>query len=240
MTDHTITGTATIYDPDEVTKLRAELAKARGALIEIMRMCAGAGCSDRVSTDFLTHLPAEVKACIQNAAASRTKTEHYERVELLHGLIKHPVLNSPAVPDLDRRHLRGNLCVEEVLELVDAMGLQFVVWLNSEMKIAVQLRRRRPSEPKQWGAWELLPCADAAEVSLPHVAKELGDCSVVITGTFASFGIHDRPVLEAVDKNNLDKTGPGHYFRDDGKLIPAPGHKPPDMAVTLKALGWRG
>lgn len=160
-----------------------------------------------------------------------TKTEHYERVELFNSMIRQPPPATPSIPSVDVRLLRARLIMEEALETIEALGVTMSVnpdpggsmWSDRDIDVRM-----------------LDASFKAHEVfDLAHVAKELADLEVVTTGTFVACGIHDRPVLEAVDRNNLDKVERG-TFREDGKLIKHPDHQPPDIAAVLRKLGWEG
>lgn len=64
------------------------------------------------------------------------------------------------------------------------------------------------------------------------------DGKVVLTGTLLACGIDADRYQEAVDLNNLAKFGPGHSYRDDGKLIKPPDHVGPPIAKMLENDGY--
>lgn len=152
-------------------------------------------------------------------------TTHWNRVADFTRLLKVKVPDTPDAGALTekRRILRAKLIMEEVLEMIerglgvqiDTLGGSAVTYANLDFGI----------DPK-------------AQVDLVELLDGACDASVVITGTLAEYGIRDAAGMEAVDLNNLAKFGPGHHFRDDGKLIKPPGHTKPDLEAVLVAQGW--
>lgn len=155
------------------------------------------------------------------------RTEHQQRVDAMTEKIR-SLNNLPSVPDKPTQNVnramiiaQAKLIYEEVYELFDALGVQII------------------EEPFLGGIY-LEFIDDNATIDLPHVAKELADVSVVVTGMFSEFGISDDAVLTAVDENNLDKFGPGGYLDENRKWRKPPNHPKPDMAKVLKEQGWTG
>lgn len=146
-------------------------------------------------------------------------TEHYDRVKTFMLKAGQEVHDEPTIPNEKTRYLRAKLTLEEAFEAVEAMG--FGVFFG-QTNLVHQVEN-----------FELQPMG---EVSLPEVAKELADISVINRGNFISFGLPDEYFLAEVDKNNLDKFGPGHYFREDGKLVKPPGFQKPDLAKMIEDL----
>ncbi len=156
-----------------------------------------------------------------------TRTRHQERVEDLMRKANQPIPNFPTVPDDKTILLRARLMMEEVLETIHAMGV-FVYCLND-------------NETDMGYSDVFMSCLDfekLAPSNIVEVADGCADVSVVTIGTASAFGIGMAPILKAVDENNLAKFGPGHSYREDGKLIKPPGHKPPDLKSILIAQGW--
>ena len=73
----------------------------------------------------------------------------------------------------------------------------------------------------------------SGEPDLVEIADGCADISVVTIGTLIACGIKDKKLIEVVDQNNLDKFGPGHSYRADGKLIKPPGHTKPDIQQII-------
>ena len=57
--------------------------------------------------------------------------------------------------------------------------------------------------------------------------------SVIAKGTASMLGIPLEPFELPTDLNNLNKFKPGHYFREDGKLVKPEGHPAPDLEGIL-------
>jgi len=146
------------------------------------------------------------------------KTEHQERVEEFMKKAGQVVPARPIMCPNEILRLRANLILEEALETIEAMGFQVVL---------------KPFD----GAIEVGP--QVREPDLVKIVDGCGDISVVTTGTLSALGVKDRPVLEAVDANNLAKFGPGSYRREsDGKWMKPPDHKAPDIMGLLILQGY--
>jgi predicted HAD superfamily Cof-like phosphohydrolase len=139
---------------------------------------------------------------------------------------------TPIMPDVNTRRLRAALILEECLETVAALGFNVVISIDPE---TVEECYETLSDD---GSSLLL---DQVELNLEEngpgclieIADGVADISVVSIGTLIACGIKDAKLLETVDQNNLDKIGPGHSFRADGKLIKPANHKKPDIASII-------
>ncbi len=147
------------------------------------------------------------------------QSAHQQRVEQFMKLARQAVPEEPTLPDEATRALRARLILEEALETCEALGFRLAdlegYFLGPKQAVEYLLPDRR-----------LTP-------SLEEVADGCADLSVVTIGTLSSCGVKDRPLLEEVDENNLAKFGPGHSWREDGKLIKPPGHKHPDIKKVI-------
>lgn len=141
------------------------------------------------------------------------KSEHYKSVESFMILARQDVPESPCVPWVEVRRLRAKLILEEALETVEALG--FMAYVGEEHHVHLE----HDGEP-----------------NLIEIIDGCCDVSVVTTGTLIACGVPDLPFLNAVNQNNLDKFGPGHSYREDGKLIKPPGHRKPDIQSILNSL----
>lgn len=137
-------------------------------------------------------------------------TEHNKKVLEFTKLAKQDIPQTPSIPNEKTRSLRAKLILEETLEVLEELGYAPVQ--------QVQL--------KQIGSIG----------KIEDLAKELCDLKVVTTGTAISYGFDLDVVQDAVDNNNLDKFGPGHSFRDDGKLIKPPGFKKPNLSESIVSV----
>lgn len=149
------------------------------------------------------------------------KSEHQQQVEEFMRLAKQEVPDKPTVPSEEVRLLRARLIYEECMEtLEDGLGV-IIRWdmnkKNPEGVVSPEFIIRK-------------------DFNMEELIDGCCDISVVTTGTLSACGIPDTPFQEEVDNNNLAKFGPGHSWREDGKLIKPPGHKPPNIKQILAAL----
>lgn len=177
------------------------------------------------------------------------KSEHQKRIEKFMGLANRHIPLKPEIPDKETRLLRSRLIIEEALETVESLGFDLIIrdtWGNPYYAQDGQLEEN--NKP----------------VLLENIAKELGDLSFVTYGTFSACGIDDKPIIEAVDQNNLDKfnipqctnghgemielkkiheyycrecneMAKGPYIREDGKFCKSPTHPKPDIKSLIEA-----
>lgn len=143
------------------------------------------------------------------------QSEHYDRVKKFMELAKQDTPDGPVMPDAKTRHLRASLIFEECLETIKALG--FDVCIQGLEPITINK----------------VIFFEAHLPDLVEIADGVADISVVSTGTLVACGIKDKKLLEVVDQNNLDKFGPGHSFREDGKLIKPPNHTKPDIKGAI-------
>lgn len=148
------------------------------------------------------------------------KSGHQQSVERFHTLAGDPPPAAPAEPSADVRILRAKLILEEAFETIrDGLGVDvFYAGLYQPVGVdEVAFKANRP-------------------FSMVETIDGCCDLRYVTTGTLSACGVPDRPFQHAVDKNNLDKFGPGHSLREDGKLIKPPGHQPPDIEGILENI----
>lgn len=152
------------------------------------------------------------------------KSEHQHNVEsfMLRAGQSVPVV--PTEPDEATRILRAKLILEEALETIrDGLGVDI---LKDDLSPVLH-------ESK-------IEFAIARPFNMRDTADGCADLRVVTTGTLSACGITDGELTRLVDRNNLQKFGPGHSIREDGKLIKPPGHEPPNIVGLLRKLGWYG
>lgn len=143
--------------------------------------------------------------------------DHQERVAKFMGHAKQKTPRTPCIPDEETRLLRARLILEEALETVNALGVSVYDHIGT-LITEEDLDLRADCQP-----------------NLVEIADGCADVAVVTTGTALACGIDMRPIQKLVDENNLAKFGPGHSFREDGKLQKPPGHKPPNIQSEI----WR-
>lgn len=148
------------------------------------------------------------------------KSGHQQSVERFHTLAGDPPPAAPAEPSADVRILRAKLILEEAFETI-GRGLGVSVRLRDSSQTVtldrLYLRANRP-------------------FNMVETIDGCCDLRYVTTGTLSACGVPDCPFQHAVDWNNLDKFGPGHSLREDGKLIKPPGHQPPDIEGILENI----
>ena len=151
------------------------------------------------------------------------KSAHYARVEKFMQQAQQEVPSHVHIPSPAVRELRAKLILEEALETVYAMGVRIEArgGLRHELEIS-----------------DLVFSADppGGIVDLVEVVDGCCDIAVVTTGTLVAFGVPDTAVQKLVDDSNLEKFGPGHTIREDGKLVKPPGHQPPDIKGLLERI----
>ena len=145
---------------------------------------------------------------------------HQFRVAKFMSLARQELPYVPMVPVESIRRLRAALILEEALETVKALGFDAHVFPGGNNKHIVQLH------PHDQGC------------DIVEVIDGCCDVAVVTTGTLCAFGVGDCTPQLLVDQNNLDKFGPGHSYRADGKLIKPPDHKPPALMSELVRQGY--
>lgn len=139
---------------------------------------------------------------------------HYAKVREFMLKAKQDVPPHPYIPDEKTRELRAALIIEEALETVSALGVTVSLGGEPINDAHLDFEANRTA-------------------NLEYIADGCADVTVVITGTALACGIDMSKIQDLVDDNNLAKFGPGHSFREDGKLIKPPGHTPPDIRAEL-------
>jgi predicted HAD superfamily Cof-like phosphohydrolase len=150
------------------------------------------------------------------------KSDHQKRVETFMIKARQEVPAVPIEPSAAVRLLRAKLIFEEAVETIRALGVVlYVPAAGADMHTNVD-------------------CAEFEIAPIPfnmiEVIDGCCDLTVVTTGTLSACGIPDEPFQHLVDDNNLAKFGPGHSWREDGKLIKPPNHQSPDIAGLLHTL----
>lgn len=158
------------------------------------------------------------------------QSEHQQRVTQFMVLAKQECPASPTIPAYKIRLLRARLILEEALETIAALGVRI-------LPTREYVRQLKDSETASSEVtFEDLALERGDEPNLVEIADGCADISVVTIGTLIACGIADVPVMNLVDSSNLNKFGPGHSFRADGKLIKPPDFEPPDFAALIAQL----
>lgn len=154
------------------------------------------------------------------------KSEHYKKVEKFMQLAGQDTPGKLVELDPETRVLRAKLILEEALETIEK-GLGVSINYDSyggtfSPEFEINLELFKQLEFKANKKYDPINIIDGC-----------CDIKVVTTGTLVALGVPDEPFQNEVDKNNLDKFGPGGYRRDDGKWVKPPGHKAPDIEKIL-------
>jgi len=136
----------------------------------------------------------------------------------------------PTEPSIEVRILRAKLIFEEAMETIaKGLGVGIVVsgtkgWIPLNYHLMANMEEPEFKFAMEW------------DFDMTETIDGCCDISVVTTGTLSACGVPDEPFLNIVDKNNIDKYGPGCTIREDGKVIKPPGHKAPDIHGLLASL----
>jgi predicted HAD superfamily Cof-like phosphohydrolase len=157
-------------------------------------------------------------------------TAHAHRVLAFMLRAKQAAPTKPMVPDEKTRILRAKLIFEEAMETIDALGVT----------VSIQSKRSGICSAQNVNHDEDVEYLFQAtrEPNLVEIVDGCADISVVTIGTLLACGVEDVPVLECVDASNLGKFGPGHSYREDGKLIKSPDFVKPDFKDVLLKQGY--
>lgn len=128
-----------------------------------------------------------------------------------------PVSSAAASVDYDRVHMRMQLILEEVAELVGAV-------YGRAARDGIERAAATVREADE-GARDTVEAADA-----------LADLVYVTYGMALESGISLPAVLAEVQASNMSKLGEDGkpIYREDGKVLKGPGFSPPDVARALR------
>lgn len=146
-------------------------------------------------------------------------TEHYKRIKDFMKLAKQKTPDKPTGLSDAEALLRARLILEEAFETVRDLGFD-VKSIDSSL----------PLDKSN------IKVEKARDFNMVGVIDGCCDISVVTIGTLIAMGVPDDPFLRLVDENNLQKFGPGHSIREDGKIIKPIGFKGPDIEGLLKSI----
>lgn len=133
-----------------------------------------------------------------------------------------PVLDKPDVPPGERRLLRYNMLCSEFAELMCSLyGIDPEDLICKGMKYNLTKMIR-----------EHLMEAGYKRLDLANVARQIADLHYVLCGTSLEFGLPEEQVFDEVHRANIEKAGGPK--RHDGKQLPPPGWKPPDITWIIE------
>lgn len=152
------------------------------------------------------------------------RSQHQQKVDQFMILAKQNLPQSPTIPNDQIRKLRAKLIIEEALETIQALGCTLFI------------RSTQDTYPINTKAFKLgISFIESThQPDLVEIVDGCCDLKVVTTGTLSACGINDIQPQKLVDENNLEKFGPGHSYREDGKLVKPPTHKPPNLKAELE------
>lgn len=143
------------------------------------------------------------------------KSDHQKRVEMFMKLAFQEIPPLPIMPSAEIRKFRASMILEEALETIRGLGFRVEKGdLDGELTLE-----------------------ESGKPDMIEIVDGCGDISVVTIGTLSAMGVSDKPVLEAIDLNNLEKFGPGSFRRADGKWVKPATHQPPNIKGVLLAQG---
>lgn len=153
-----------------------------------------------------------------------------------------PVL--PTVPIPQVAELRGNLHLEETLELV-VLGLGCDLPLPGGFVLTYRITPEGPElgiRNTETNEWHDLPKVKSDRMpDMIEIVDGCVDTEVINLGTAASCGVALQPLFDIGMNNNHLKFGPGHSRREDGKLVKPKGHPSPqeNMKEALELQGFK-
>lgn len=150
------------------------------------------------------------------------KNEYHDTpVVEFHEAFGAPIAWTPTVPPVERRKLRIKLIFEELLELIDASGLE----LRADGRLLVGQ------------TLSLVEVPDT--IDLVEAADAITDLRYVVDGTSLEWGVPLEKCLREVHRSNMSKLGEDGkpVLRPDGKVLKGPGFTPPDLATILNLYG---
>jgi predicted HAD superfamily Cof-like phosphohydrolase len=135
-----------------------------------------------------------------------------------------PIAWSPGVPPFDRRTLRADLLLEEVLEFAEASGLN--LWLDGS-----KLEGTSGELAKRF-TFKMATRAG----TITEVADALADIRYVTDGAALEWGIPLEKCLREVHRSNMSKLGEDGrpILRADGKILKGPHFTLPDLESIIE------
>jgi len=157
----------------------------------------------------------------------RDKSESQRAIEEFMNAAGQSVPSAPELPSEEVRVLRARLIMEEALETIrDGLGI------DVELRTGGTDHSEHDVKFEDLDFWPLRP------PNLVEIVDGCCDLEVVTKGTLSACGVADIGPQTLVNRNNLEKFGPGGYRDPDtGKWIKPATHRPPDLAKALWEQG---
>lgn len=156
-----------------------------------------------------------------------SKRNTIELVTEFHKAFGHPVGEKPLIPDVNQMRFRARFILEEVVELILALGARHPE--NQHLRRAVELIERARDQLLTAQSYEF------KDVDLVQVADALGDLDYVIAGSALVFGIPLSEVVAEIHRSNMTKLGPDGkpIYDGEGKVQKGPNYEPPRLELIL-------
>lgn len=145
---------------------------------------------------------------------------HDTPVEEFHRAFGAPVAEVPTIPTAERRRLRLELILEELLELGEASGFQLTpVYINGN-----------------FDRFTFLPAVNGPLPSHLDAADALADIRYVTEGAALEWGIPLAECFAEVHRSNMSKLGEDGrpILREDGKVLKGPNFALPDLQRVIR------
>lgn len=157
--------------------------------------------------------------------SSRKKSEHQQRVENFMRRAKQLVPDFPAEPTVEDCIRVVRVAAEEFFEMTKGFGVGIYMKPPTVPP---------PKQPMLLQMKELVFKPTGKGFDFVQAVDGALDLIVTTTCALSACGIADEEPQRIVDEANLRKFGPGHSFRDDGKLIKPPDFVKPDIAAAIQ------
>lgn len=145
---------------------------------------------------------------------------HETPVEDFHRTFAAPVAEVPTVPEPERRRLRLELILEELLELAAASQFKLIaVYINGD-----------------FDRFAFFPDKEGHLPNVVEAADALADLRYVVEGAALEWGVPLEACFAEVHRSNMSKVGADGrpILREDGKVLKGPGYEPPDIAGVIQ------
>ncbi len=151
----------------------------------------------------------------------------YELVKEFHRVFGHAIEGAPLTPDVKVMKFRTRFLLEEISELILALGGR---WTGSQhLGRAVELIERARDQVLAAKDYEF------NNVDLVEVADALGDLDYITNGAALVFGIPLPEVTAEIHRSNMTKLGTDGkpIYNDEGKVIKGPNYETPQLEMIL-------
>jgi predicted HAD superfamily Cof-like phosphohydrolase len=151
----------------------------------------------------------------------------HEMVTEFHQVFGHPVESAPLTPDIKQMRFRARFLLEEMSELIEAIGARHAK--NKHLCRAVDLIDHARDQIEMANDYEF------DDVDLVEVADALGDLDYITSGAALTFGIPLPQVVAEIHRSNMTKLGEDGQpiYNDEGKVVKGPGFEKPQLTPII-------